>query len=75
MPISNPSPMERHILDLLDRIERQQQERIAPLEARMRDLEALNANLEARLETQEKGAAALADSLASFLDPSDMPPA
>ncbi len=75
MPIPNPTPIERHILDLLDRIAREQADRIAALEMRVRKLETRNATLEAKLDSQAQGVTALADSLASFLDPSGLPPA
>ncbi|SDL75753.1 hypothetical protein [Paracoccus chinensis] len=67
MSLPNPSPMDRHILDLLDRIERAQMERLASLEERMRTLEARNDELEAQLRSQESGIISLSDSLAAYL--------
>ena len=78
MLLPHPSPMERHILDLLDRIERGQAERIgalenriAALETRNRELMQRNSDLAARVAAQEDGIAALSASLASWLAPPD----
>lgn len=74
MSLSSPSPMERHILDLLDRIERQQAARIAALEAQVAALQASTEGLQAQMSTLQRGVSALSASLASFLDPPGGPP-
>lgn len=81
MPLPHPSPIERHILDLLDRIERMHSERIEVLEARVGVLEARNEDLtrqnqemEQRLGSQEEGVTALSNSLDAYLAPPDLPP-
>lgn len=73
MPRPHPSPIERHLLDLLERIERTQAERIGALEGRLRALETRNSEMEAQIAAQETSLTALSDSLDSFLAPPDMP--
>lgn len=82
MLLPHPSPMERHILDLLDRIDRMQAERIGVLEDGVRALEAQNdalrrrtGELRARLDSQDRGITALSASLANYLVPPELPPA
>lgn len=70
----NPSPMDRHILDLLDRIERRHLEQIQALESRVRVLEVRNAELEAKFLSLETGVDILSASLDSFLAPPVVPP-
>lgn len=73
MTLPDPSPMERHILDFLTRIESEQQQRIAQLETRIATLQAQNAGLMARIDALEQGQAALSNSLAGFLAPPGLP--
>lgn len=82
MSLPHPSPIERHILDLLDRIERRQADRITALEERVLALETENKALkrrsetmEAELRSQEAGITAFSASLDAWLDPPDLPPA
>lgn len=73
MSLPHPSPMDRHILDLLARIERAQMKRLVSLEERVRILEARNDELEAQLRSQESGITSLSVSLAAYLAPPDLP--
>lgn len=80
MSLPHPSPIERHILDFLHRIDRAQAERIAALENRVQALEEQNSELrqrsgeiEAELRAQGAGITDLADSLAAYLAPPASP--
>lgn len=76
-----PSPMERHILDFLSRIEQVQGQERASLKARIAALEqgrtamiAQIAAQEARIRDLEAGADASSNLLAGFLALPDWPP-
>lgn len=89
MSLPHPSPIERHILDLLDRIELKQEDRIRALENREKALEdrvqALeeqnkelrqrSERMEAELRAQDAGITALSNSLADYLALPGSPPA
>ncbi|WP_313137830.1 bZIP transcription factor [Paracoccus jeotgali] len=72
--LPQPSPIERHLLDLVARIDQRQDIRIAALEAQVEELVARNAALEAKLAMLEAGVNAFSASLDSYLDPSAVPP-
>lgn len=75
------SPLDSRFLDLMDRIERTQQEQIMALTRRLEAAERRNRELEERIATLEDMSTRESDSLTSLtvslarlLDPSDSPP-
>lgn len=88
MSLPNPSAIERHILDLLDRIERRQEDRIEALENRGKVLEDMvqalqkqtmelrrrSERMEAKLRAQDSGITALSNSLDDYLGLPGSPP-
>ncbi|OYU19637.1 MAG: hypothetical protein CFE34_04445 [Rhodobacteraceae bacterium PARR1] len=77
----NLSKLDQRFLDMMDRLEQQQQGQIATLEAKLAGAEQRNKRLEARIAALEeliardsRSLARLNDSLSRFLGPSDPPP-
>lgn len=75
------SPLDRRFLDLMDRIERTQQDQIEALTRRLEAVERRNHSLEERIAALEEMSAredtsltSLNAALARLLDPSDSPP-
>lgn len=74
------STLDQRLLDLMDRIEQEQQEKISALERRLDVAEGLNAALAQRVNELEqtnaresKALSSLNATLARFLDPSESP--
>lgn len=75
------SPLDRRFLDLMDRIERTQQEQIMALTRRLEAAERRNRELEERIAAledmntrEDTSLTSLNAALARLLDPSDSPP-
>jgi uncharacterized coiled-coil protein SlyX len=81
MTLMTHSSLDRHLFDLMDRIEQTQQDQISTLTDRLAAAERLNSDATTRLteleyliQRQDTALSSLNDTLARFLAPLAMPP-